>query len=304
MEVSLLAAFLGGALALLSPCGALLLPAFFASTARTGGRLVLHGAVFFGGLAITLVPLGLGASLVGVALTTHRDVLVTVAGWMIVVFGSMQLFGVGFDLGRVVPGLRSVQAGASRRAGLPRSFLLGTVSGVAGFCAGPILGAVLTMAATEDNAVVGGTLLAMYAAGMVVPLLVLAAVWGRLGQRDRSRLRGRTVRLGPLTLHTTSLVTGVLLIVVGVVFLSTNGMAALPELVPALVLAEAQAGLLTVAAAIPEPLLIVTGALAALALWYRRHTRTAGADGPETAHATTGVHAPAPDGQTPGDGTD
>src|SRR5690606_16433055 len=45
MDVGLVTAFLGGALALLSPCAALLMPAFFASTAGSGPRLLAHGAV-------------------------------------------------------------------------------------------------------------------------------------------------------------------------------------------------------------------------------------------------------------------
>ena len=49
MDIGVLGAFLGGALALLSPCGALLLPAFFASTVGSGPRLALHGAVFSSG---------------------------------------------------------------------------------------------------------------------------------------------------------------------------------------------------------------------------------------------------------------
>jgi cytochrome c biogenesis protein CcdA len=63
IEVGYLAAFLGGVLTLISPCGALLLPSFFAyafgrptRAARPNGRLLP-------GLAVTLVPLGMGASL-------------------------------------------------------------------------------------------------------------------------------------------------------------------------------------------------------------------------------------------------
>lgn len=278
MEIGLLAAFLGGALALLSPCGALLLPAFFASTVQSRGRLALHGAVFFAGLAVLLVPLGVGASFFGAALASHRGLLITVAGWLIIVFGAMQVLGLGFDLGRMLPGVRSVQTRASQRAGLPRTFLLGTVSGVAGFCSGPILGAVLTMAATEDSRLVSGTMLAVYAAGMVVPLIALAAVWGRLGAAGRSRLRGRAVQVGPVQLHTTSVVTGLLLIAVGVVFLTTNGMAALPELIPAATLGRMQETVIAAGAAVPETVLIVVGALLVLAVWFWRRSRSSRAD--------------------------
>ena len=64
-------AFLGGVLALLSPCGALLLPAFFASTVGTGPRLWTHAAVFYVGLVAVLVPLHVAV----VALRRHKALL-------------------------------------------------------------------------------------------------------------------------------------------------------------------------------------------------------------------------------------
>lgn len=66
----------------------------------------------------------------------------------------------------------------------------------------------------------GGVLLAVYAVGMVVPLVALALVWERLGDRGRGWLRGREVRVGPLRLHSTSLVSGVLLVAVGALLLT------------------------------------------------------------------------------------
>ncbi len=57
MDIGLVTAFLGGMLAILSPCGALLLPAFFASTVGAGPRLLLHGSIFYLGLLLVLVPL-------------------------------------------------------------------------------------------------------------------------------------------------------------------------------------------------------------------------------------------------------
>lgn len=273
MELSLLAAFLGGALALLSPCGALLLPAFFASTITARGRLLVHGTLFFLGLLVTLVPLGLGASFLGSLLTSQRDLLIAVAGWLIIVFGLLQVVGLGFDLSRALPGARSVQSAAPRRRGAARSLLLGTVSGVAGFCSGPILGAVLTMAATESSRVLAGAMLAVYGAGMVVPLVLLALVWTRLGSRGRALLRGRAWTVGPVQLHSTSVVTGLLLIAVGIVFLRTNGMATLPQLLPTEMLARMQSALLSFGAAVPEPLLIIGAAVIALGIWWLAQRR-------------------------------
>lgn len=265
MEVGLLVAFFGGALALLSPCGALLLPSFFATTVDSGGKLVLHSGVFFVGLVTTLAPLGLGAALLGATLARHRDVLILGAGWLIVVFGLMTALGLGFDLQRIRP--RASAARLPRPPGLLRSFLMGTVAGIAGFCAGPILGAVLTMAAAAPP-LVGAATLVVYAAGMVVPLFAIAVVWRRLGVGGRSVLRGRELTLGPVTTHTTSLASGTLLVVVGILFLRTNGLAALPNLIPAAALARAQVTVTSIGAAVPDVALIVAVALIALAVWW------------------------------------
>jgi cytochrome c-type biogenesis protein len=277
VELGLLAAFLGGTLALLSPCGALLLPAFFAATTGSRARLLLSGGVFFVGLCLTLVPLGLGVSVVGALVTTHRDVLVLVAGWMVVAFGALQALGIGFDAARLLPGADTVRGAAGRRTGMVRALLLGTVSGVAGFCSGPILGAVLTLAATQRSPLLAGSMLAVYGAGMVVPLLAIAASWDRLGPRGRARLRGRAWQVGPLRLHSTSVVTGLVLIAVGVLFLTTNGLASLPGLLPTSVTTGAQTSLLAFSRSVPEPVLIVALAAVALAVWFaldRRAART------------------------------
>lgn len=273
MEVTLVTAFLGGALALLSPCGALLLPAFFATTTGSRGRLALHTAAFFVGLSLVLLPLGLGAGLLGSLVTTHRDVLVGVGGWVIIGFGLVTMLGLGLDLQRVVPGARAASAAASRRTGLLRALLMGGVAGVAGFCAGPILGAVLTMAAVSPPVVAGATLV-VYGAGMVVPLAAIALAWERLGTGGRAALRGRGVTIGPVSTHTTSLVSGALLAAVGVLFLSTNGLAALPDLVPTAALAQGQRAVLALGEVVPDVAVVVALAVGALGVWALvRHRR-------------------------------
>lgn len=238
MTISVLAAFLGGALALLSPCSALLLPAFFASSSGVGARLAGNILVFFAGLLVVLVPLGLGASAIGAFFTANRSLLIWLAGLVIIGFGLMQILGLGFDLQRFLP--KSARAAAHTRVGLARAFLLGISSGVAGFCAGPILGAVLTLAAASGSVLTGAVLMTFYATGMIAPLLILVMVWHRTGIRRTAR--GRTFRVAGRDFHTTSLLTGVLLIVVGIVFITTNGLVGLPEVVDLQTQSALQAG--------------------------------------------------------------
>lgn len=272
MEIGLLTAFIGGALALLSPCGALLLPAFFASTVGSGPRLWLHGALFYAGLLVVLIPLGVGAGAIGTVFVSHRGVVIAVASALLIVLGLAQVLGLGFDVSRLLPGTDALQAQAATRSGLLKTVLLGAASGVAGFCAGPILGAVLTLAAAQGDLVTAGTLLAVYGAGMVVPLVLLAALWGRIGARTHALLRGRPFTVLGRTLHSTSVITGLIIIAVGVLFWSTNGLIAVPELLPT----SSQAWIQGRSAVLANPVVDVVAILAVAALWllvWRRARR-------------------------------
>ncbi len=224
-EVNTLVALIAGVLALLSPCSALLLPSFFAYAFASPRALLARTAVLYVGLASTLVPLGVGAGFVSTLFYGHRALLISVAGWTVIGLGVLQILGRGF----AVPGVSTVHSWVMGRdgEGWLSTLMLGAVYGLAGFCSGPVLGAVLTVAATEDTPLSGGLLLAAYALGMTVPLFLLALLWNRFDLGRRAWLRGRPLRVGPLVTHTTSLVSGLLFVGVGVLFLRYDGTAGL-----------------------------------------------------------------------------
>jgi cytochrome c biogenesis protein CcdA len=222
-EVGVLGAFAAGTLALLSPCSALLLPSFFAYAFASTRALLARTLVFYAGLLVTLVPLGTGAAAASSLFYGHRPLVIAVAGWTIIGLGVLQLLGRGFALpyaGR----LQSWSQGRSS-SGWISTLVLGAVYGLAGFCSGPVLGAILTVAATQETPWRGGALLAVYALGMAAPLLVLATLWDRFDLGRRRWLRGRVLTWGPVRVHTTSAVAGVLFIAIGVLFLRYDGTA-------------------------------------------------------------------------------
>jgi len=225
VEVSFLSSFLGGLLSLLSPCSALLLPAFFAYAFQSSSELVGRTVVFYLGLCATLVPLGMGISAVSALVYGHRSTLITVSGLVIITFGVVQMLGGGFAFGPVER-LRGRIKGDS----LVATFFLGAVYGFAGFCSGPILGAVLTVAASSGSALRGAGLLATYAAGMAAPLFLMALLWDRLDLGHRRWLRGTEVPLGRFRFHTTNLVSGLMFVAIGILFIAFEGTSALEGL--------------------------------------------------------------------------
>jgi cytochrome c biogenesis protein CcdA len=218
LETSFAAAFAGGLLALLAPCGALLLPAFFAYAFANRTALVRGTLLFMLGVCTVLLPLGLAAGLVGHLLIEQRQATILLAGLVLIVLGVWQTLGGGFQL---VPRslLQRLQAVAPGSA----TFATGLVYGLTGFCSGPLLGGVLTVAAAGQNPWLGAALLLVYAVGMVAPLLVLAAAWDRYHLGQRRWLRGSGVRLGRLSLHTTNLLAGGLFVVLGASFIASQG---------------------------------------------------------------------------------
>jgi hypothetical protein len=68
-------------------------------------------------------------------------------------------------------------------------------------------------------------MLAAYALGMAAPLFVLATLWDRLDLGSKRWLRGRMLQVGPIRVHTTSLVSGALFVVIGILFLRYDGTA-------------------------------------------------------------------------------
>lgn len=217
-EIGYLGALLGGVLALASPCSAMLLPAFFAYAFDRPAQIVARTGLFYVGLLITLVPLGVAASSVGRILTVHRETVIVISGAVLIVLGLVQMLGGGFGSG-------AAQRAAARiriRSGVS-VVALGAVYGLAGFCAGPILGSVLAVSAAGGEPVYGGVLLALYALGMVVPLLLLALTWKQFDLGRRGWLRGREIRVGRLRTHTTSVASGLLFVGLGLLFVLTDG---------------------------------------------------------------------------------
>lgn len=220
-EISFLVAFAGGVLSILSPCSAFLLPAFFAVAFTSPMRLLVQAALFFLGLATIFVPLGLGVSAVAALFVGQRDIVIGVAGALLVGLGIYVLAGGGFEVAPAIAGR------LHRVEGRWAAYATGLAYGFAGFCTGPILGAVLTVAATSGQALLGGLLLATYALGMSVPVFLLAVVWDRWRLGERRWLRESVARLGPVEMPLTRLVAGALFIAVGVTYVIFRGSSAL-----------------------------------------------------------------------------
>lgn len=270
VSVGIIGAFIAGVFSLLSPCSALLLPAFFAYAFSSKRQLVSRTVAFFLGLAAVMVPLGVGVGWFGQLLMTRRSTLILLGGLAMIIFGIISFFGKGFNI-PLISRLNNRVRGTSWLA----VFCLGAVYGFAGFCAGPLLGAVLTTAMLSTNSVYGGLIMAMYALGMTLPLFLLAWAWDSRQLGDARWLRGREVVVFGLHLNTISMASGLFFVIIGALFIKTNGLTGMPSLMSVDKQLEAQQWAHGVMAGNELPLLLGALVIALLvAIWkYVRSTR-------------------------------
>jgi cytochrome c-type biogenesis protein len=204
MSLSLPAIFAAGLLTFASPCVLPLMPIYLATLA--GGsldrarprRLIAVAVAFVLGLGSVFVALGALATSFGALLTEHRTAISLLSGALMLLFGARALGLLRLSrLDRDVrPGLTRVRSVSS----VAGSFLFGAAFALGWSpCIGPVLAAVLTYAAANaDNPSRGALYLAVYAAGLSLPLLVLAAFAGHAGAWVR-RVRGAIPKLEMLT---------------------------------------------------------------------------------------------------------
>ena len=218
LGINLLIAFAAGILSFLSPCVLPLVPGYVAQIsgvsidnlkAGTGSRraIILNSLAFNAGLSVIFLLLGTTAGLVGSAIISNPWVSF-IGGLVIIVFG-LQLIGL-LKIGTLYKDTRFFSNDKPR--GMLGSATLG-VAFAAGWtpCIGPILGGIIGLAATSGGWRSGLVLSALYSAGLAVPFLLTGLGINQfLGFYTNFRKH----------LHKVEVVSGVVLILVGVLVMS------------------------------------------------------------------------------------
>ena len=185
---ALMVAMAAGVLSFLSPCVLPIVPPYLAymggisvsemeEEAAARRRVLLSALFFVLGLSTVFLFLGFTASVFGRFFLSNQDWFILAAGAVIMLFGAhfLGIYRIGFldrEM-RMDAGDRGGSAFGAYVLGL--AFAFGWTP-----CIGPILGAILTIAANEADAARGTTLLAAYAAGLGLPFLLVAAYFPRL----------------------------------------------------------------------------------------------------------------------------
>ncbi|MDR5695564.1 MAG: cytochrome c biogenesis protein CcdA [Armatimonadota bacterium] len=182
-EVNILIAFAAGVLGFISPCVLPLIPGYISFVSgvslqelQIGGgkvvpRVLLASLLFVLGFSLVFTAMGASASLVGSFIISNRSLLGRIGGILVILLG-LTVLGV-----IKVPALyreRRLHL-SSQPFGLIGAIPVGMAFGFAWIpCVGPVLTAVLTMAATLNTVRQGSILLFSYAMGLGIPFLLTA----------------------------------------------------------------------------------------------------------------------------------
>ena len=188
---SVLAAFFAGGVALFAPCCIVFLaPSYLAVAVKNRRwRLLPLTFVFAAGLALVLVPITLGVSLVAGTIANYHQPLYYAGGALMLALAVFTLSG------RMVSLPSFVRAPDTTRGDSASFFALGVFSGLASSCCAPVLVGVMTLSALAGSPAGGLVLGLAYVFGMAFPLFVMALAWDRFRLGERTFLKARPVRL-------------------------------------------------------------------------------------------------------------
>ncbi len=220
-DVSIPAALVAGIISFLSPCVLPLVPPYLiyltgatiehvatGEQAATSKRAVMLSALLFVlGFSTVFIALGASASVIGGLIRAWSAQLSILAGIVIIVMGLhfLGLTRIGFLM-------REGRLSIPKPVGLGGAYVMGLAFAFGWTpCIGPILAAILSVAASEATVTKGAGLLAVYSAGLGIPFLLAAFMIERF-----SSLLARLKR----HLASVERAMGVLLVLTGVVFLT------------------------------------------------------------------------------------
>jgi len=183
-DVTIVAALIAGLVSFLSPCVLPLVPPYLVYLAgaslerladeepepRVRRETVFASALFVAGFATVFVALGASASALGSLIRAYSSELAIVAGIVIIIMG-LHFLGVT----RIALLHREKRVTVARPVGLWGAYVMGLAFAFGWTpCIGPILAAILAVAASEATVAKGAGLLAVYSLGLGIPFVVAA----------------------------------------------------------------------------------------------------------------------------------
>jgi cytochrome c-type biogenesis protein len=218
-NISIPLIFLAGVLSILSPCILPLIPAFFSYTFKEKRKITKMSLVFFLGFSVVFVSMGIAAAYLGQSIAVLQGsmtYIVAIAGLFLIIFGLLAFFGKGFS--------SIIKRGAKTSADGSGVFLMGIFFAVGWTaCLGPIIAGILLIVAAFGNVTYAAIMLFVYSLGIMAPMLIISVFYDRFNIGNSKWVKGREIRFSVLgramITHTTEMISGILLVGMGLIFI-------------------------------------------------------------------------------------
>jgi cytochrome c biogenesis protein CcdA len=220
-SASIIAAFFAGMVALFAPCCiTVLLPAYLASAFREKRNILKMTFVFFAGIAVIIIPIGLGAAGLAQLFRNFHKEMYIFGGILMIFLGTAAFLGKGFSL---VPMAKRSTPGSGKMSA-KSIFTLGVFSGAATSCCAPVLAGAVALAVISGAFWKALIVTFAYVFGMTFPLFIAAYFYDKFKLENSKLIKGKVwrIEIGKKTffLHSTNFFAGAIFLVMGAILLA------------------------------------------------------------------------------------
>ena len=223
LEVGIISAFIAGILSFISPCVLPLVPVYLGIMSRNtiyknekvklSDRLYsfLNSLLFVAGFSIVFILLGSTATFFGQLMKNYLSIIGRVGGAILIIFGLhyVGLFKIPF-----LNMEKRLKMPQKLRTGYLWSFLFGVIFSFGWVpCVGMILSAILLLASNMETLIQGISLLLIFSAGLGLPF-ILSSLFVGFSSRFLKKINRH--------LNIISIISGVFLIALGIIFVTDS----------------------------------------------------------------------------------
>jgi len=229
-NISLIAAFIAGMVALFAPCCiSYLLPAYFGSVFKEKKKVLFMTLVYSLGIFVVMLPVVLGARMLAQVFYSLHDQTYLVGGIFMLLLSITALFGVKLPMPKF----------ASRKSGGQSTdvfsiFTLGIISGITSSCCAPVLIGVITLSSLSPTTLQSLGVGFAYVLGMVAPLYLASLFIDQKNLLEKpifkKQLSVINFRNKQYPIFVSNLIAAVIFAITGIltIILSSAGMLAMP----------------------------------------------------------------------------
>jgi cytochrome c-type biogenesis protein len=228
-QISLIAAFVAGMVALFAPCCiSYLLPAYFGNIFKEKKRILFMTLVYSLGIFVVMLPVVLGAKVLSSLFFRLHDQTYIIGGVFMLVLAVISLLGIKLPMPKVA--IKQKKNGND----IISTFTLGIISGVTSSCCAPVLVGVITLSALSPTVVQSLGVGAFYVLGMVTPLYLASLFIERRNILKKPLMRRKitVLHLGKrkYPIFVTNIIAALIFFITGglTIILSSAGMLGMP----------------------------------------------------------------------------